>query len=136
MRPAVLGAYIQLGHCFDLLDTQNTRLLNELFPHYKKTCKVTGVDLPENTNPKEQSSSEFVLRYRDCAVIDWCLSLLKRENKQNYDTVRCVFTEGEPAFEGSKIMLKSHIQIAVRNPDVILGYFKPQGLTFDSLEAD
>ena len=33
----------------------------------------------------------------------------------NYQTVRGVFLEGKPAFAGSKIMLKSHIQIAVKD---------------------
>lgn len=43
-----------------------------------------------------------------------------------FQTVRGVFQEGVPAFVGSDIRRKSHIQIAVRDPDCILGYFKPQ----------
>ena len=30
--PSVLGSYINLGQCFDLLDTANTRLLEQMFP--------------------------------------------------------------------------------------------------------
>jgi hypothetical protein len=29
--PGVLGALVNLGHCFDLLDTSNTRLLQQLY---------------------------------------------------------------------------------------------------------
>jgi hypothetical protein len=42
-----------------------------------------------------------------------------------YQTVRGVFVEAEPAFFGSKIMRKSHIQLAVRDPSRILEYFRP-----------
>jgi len=42
-----------------------------------------------------------------------------------YDSVRGMFQEDEPAFEGSSIHMKSHIQIAIRNPACIIGYFKP-----------
>ena len=66
-----------------------------------------------------------MLRYRDCAVVNWCLEMLEKVAGQRYDTVRCIFSEGEPAFAGSKILSKSHIQIAVRDPEMILGFFKP-----------
>jgi len=62
----------------------------------------------------------------DCAVINWCLDFLELEEKQHYHTVRCLFSEGTPAFEGSKIQAKSHIQIAIRDEAATFGYFKPQ----------
>jgi hypothetical protein len=43
-----------------------------------------------------------------------------------YQTVRGVFIEGKPAFPGSKIALKSHIQIAVKDPACIVGVFEPK----------
>ncbi|MBK9648990.1 MAG: hypothetical protein IPO67_28230 [Deltaproteobacteria bacterium] len=44
------------------------------------------------------------------------------------DTVRGVFVEGDEASPGARIHLKTHVQIAVRNPDCIIGYFKPVSL--------
>jgi hypothetical protein len=43
-----------------------------------------------------------------------------------FQTVRGVFQEGAVAFSGSDIRKKSHIQVAVRDPACISGYFKPQ----------
>lgn len=43
-----------------------------------------------------------------------------------FDSVRGVFIEGGPAFEGSGIFEKSHIQICVRNPNCIPGFFRPR----------
>ena len=42
-----------------------------------------------------------------------------------FQTVRGVFQEGETAFTGAGIKLKSHIQIAVRDPRAVIGYFRP-----------
>ena len=41
--------------------------------------------------------------------------------------MRGVFVEGEPAYPGARIHSRSHIQIAVRDPACILGYFLPAG---------
>jgi hypothetical protein len=41
-----------------------------------------------------------------------------------YDSVRCAFAEGPPAFPGAGIRAASHIQIAVRNPGCIIGVFR------------
>jgi hypothetical protein len=43
-----------------------------------------------------------------------------------FDTVRCAFLEGAPAFPGAAIKLKNHIQICVRNPNSILAFFLPR----------
>ena len=125
-KPAVIGALINLGNCFDLLDTTNTQLLAALFPLYRQVCDATGRPLPVNRSPQNRTSDDLVLRHLDCAVVNWCLDFLEQEEKQHYHTVRCLFSEGVPAFEGSKILAKSHVQIAVRNEAAIVGYFKPQ----------
>ncbi len=134
-KPAVIGAYIHLGDCFDLLDTQYTKMLADLYPKFAKTCEENRIPIPENKSPRGFESIDHVCRYRDCAVINWCLDLLEQQRVARYQTVRCVFTEGEPAFEGSKIMSKSHIQIAIRDPSCILGFFRPQNVDLKALSA-
>jgi len=47
-HPAVLGAIINLGNCFDLLDVENTRLLNQFYNIYRDTCQEQGVEMPKN----------------------------------------------------------------------------------------
>ena len=48
-----------------------------------------------------------------------------------FHSVRGVFQEGEPAFNGAGIKLKSHIQIAVRDPRALIGYFRPDEKNFN-----
>jgi len=125
-KPAIIGAFINLGNCFDLLDTAHTQLLATLFPLYRQTCEETDTPIPVNSPAKGEDSDDRILRHLDCAVINWCLDFLEKEEKQHYHTVRCLFSEGTPVFEGSKILAKSHVQIAVRDERAIIGYFKPQ----------
>ena len=42
-----------------------------------------------------------------------------------YDTVRSAFPEGDELYAGAFFLAKNHIQIAVRNPECIKGYFRP-----------
>jgi hypothetical protein len=129
-KPAVIGALINLGVCFDLLDTLHTDLLARLYPLYRKNCEETGTPLPVNSPGKGEYSGDEILRYLDCAVINWSLDLLKEEEKQHFHTVRCLFSEGAPVFSGSKILTKSHVQIAVRDEAGIVGYFMPGSAQF------
>lgn len=45
-----------------------------------------------------------------------------------FDTVRGMFTEGHPLYDGSGFHEQSHVQIAVRNPALIKGVFLPPEL--------
>jgi hypothetical protein len=50
-----------------------------------------------------------------------------RQTGEEFDTVRCAFSEGAPIFDGSRIHQQSHIQLAVRNTACIVGVFRPTG---------
>jgi hypothetical protein len=119
-EPAVVGALIQLGTCFDLLDRKNTAILGSAFEKCRIELAKRGMDLPENS-----SGPDRLKRNRDCAMINWLLETLGHDESMHFQTVRGMFQEGGEAFPGSSIHAKSHIQVAVRDPACILGYFKP-----------
>lgn len=62
-----------------------------------------------------------VLHERDYTVIELTLDILRREGV-TADAVRCAFIEGIPVTEDSAIYDKTHVQIAVRNPAIILNH--------------
>jgi hypothetical protein len=124
-NPAVIGALMYLGNCFDLLDVQYTRFLAQAYPEFVKTLETSGTELPQNA-PAKPTDPEFLLRRRDCAVMNWSLERFEEASKLPCHTVRGLFQEGKPAFPGSYIQTKSHIQIAVRDTSCILGYFLPR----------
>lgn len=124
--PMVLGAYINLGRCFDLTDVEHTAQLKTAFESFSEAFEETAAELPEN-KPAGNDDHDLLFRYRDCAVLNWYMKQLDKDSGNSYDyqTVRGVFQEGSEAFDGSRIMKKSHIQIAVRDPACIIGYFLP-----------
>jgi hypothetical protein len=120
-HPAVVGAVIQLGKCFDLLDTRYTNDLGEFYPYLEQAHRKHNVPLPKNTG----STKDLLLRRLDCTVLNHYLAMVEAYNV-TYDTVRGAFTEGARAFPGSKIRRETHVQIAVRNPECIVGVFVPR----------
>lgn len=123
-EPAVVGAVLHLGNCFDLLDTRYTEILQRAWSLFVEAKKANSERIPTNRDPKDEQSRDKLLRFRDCAVINWTISEIEKSNV-SFDAVRGVFQEDAPAFDDSGIRLKSHIQIAVRNPACIIGYFRP-----------
>jgi hypothetical protein len=126
--PAVVGALLQLGNCFDLMDTRFTEELPHAFLRFKEYCRQRGLPLPENSG----KTPDKLLRKRDSAVLNYYLDELPRQGipgVRPYDTIRCGFVEGAPAFPGSGIRHQSHVQIAVRNPACVVGVFRPKMLS-------
>jgi hypothetical protein len=123
-KPAVLGAYIHLGQCFDLLDVANTNMLRDMHAEFVLSTTAQGKSIPENQSVPGTTDIDNALRRLDCALINWSLDQLAKAGR-SYQTVRGVFTEGTPAYLGAGFMLKSHIQVAVRDPSCILGFFRP-----------
>jgi hypothetical protein len=124
-EPSVLGAKINLGECLDLLDTANTRLLGKEYLKFRRFVRQRGARMPHNRDAPGTRRGDKVLRFRDCAVIDFTVASLAALEGVKYQTIRGIFAEGLPAFPGGKIALKSHIQIAVRDPACVLEFFRP-----------
>lgn len=123
--PAVLDAIIQLDNCFDLLDIGHTRLLAHSAGSLIQRLVDQGLHLPANPS-SGTSDFDWLRRDRDCFVLDNVLPTIEADQGAAYLSVRGAFQEGEQAFDGAGIKLKSHIQIAVRDPRAIIGYFNPE----------
>jgi hypothetical protein len=66
------------------------------------------------------------LRELDCAVIETLHKIRKDENLQMFDSVRGVFWEGRELYPNAGFREKDHIQICIRNPNCIKGFFYPR----------
>jgi hypothetical protein len=113
----VIGAVIQLGRCLDLTDIRYTDFLSPAYQTVKRAFRQHTRKLPRNRGKR---------RDLDCLVIN--SMILGQPEGERYQTVRCPFLEGRPAFPGSHILRESHVQIAVRDRVCILGVFRPVNL--------
>ncbi|MFA6241458.1 MAG: hypothetical protein WC655_11035 [Candidatus Hydrogenedentales bacterium] len=117
-EPFVLGAVIDPGKCLNLLESKSLRIVQESYEFLCATVAVAGTRMPENK--RDEETGELLRRNLDCAVIE----TLHGQGKSRYDTVRGVFFEGPPLYAGSGFREKNHIQICVRTPSCIKGYFR------------
>jgi hypothetical protein len=136
-KPSVIGAVIHLDYCCDFLDSKYIRLVQHYYTSFKNLTEISGDELPKNKDAPNDPNGDLLLRNLDCAVIEhmhqqifenWKKEIEEKGNSsiRNFDTTRGVFTEGGPAYEGAGLFEKSHIQVCVRNPNCIKGFFIPR----------
>lgn len=77
-------------------------------------------------NRDVKDSTDLLLRYLDCAVIEELHTERESQGLKAFDTVRGLFQEGEQIYNTSGFFEKTHIQICVRNPNCIKGFFAPR----------
>lgn len=135
--PAVVGVVYQLDSCLDFTDSEFIAMIASYYELFKEAVQVPGEALPQNKNAPKDKHHDLILRELDCAVIEYLHKAIESEIKEDietkgrseykpFDTVRGVFTEGGPAFEGAGIQAKSHIQVCIRNMNCIKGFFIPR----------
>jgi hypothetical protein len=116
-EPFVVGAVIDLGLCLDLTTTAGTELVAAAHLHLFTSTEAASLNLPKN-------SSDGLRRNLDCAVMQRLHSILDETDSPKVDTVRAVFIEGEPIYKTAGFHTKTHVQIAVCNPECIRGVFR------------
>jgi hypothetical protein len=121
-EPMAIGAVIDPGFCLNLLDGQFLSQLPIAFDKLQDLHSSLGEPLPVNRTLG--GSSDLLLRHLDCAVIETLHQLRLDEKKPLFDSARGVFVEGDPLYPGAAIQKLNHIQICVRNPACIKGYFR------------
>lgn len=123
-KPAVLGAVISPGYCLDLTVSEDLELLKSAYPILRDSYTATGYDLPQNK--AVGNSEDLLLRYLDCAVIETLHQWRAITESPPFDSVRGVFWEGGALYPNAGFREKDHVQVCVRNPNCIKGYFIPR----------
>ena len=119
----MIGVVLSLGHCLNLTDYGSSSILKNGYEILKYELSLLDKPLPVNRNVV--GSKDLLLRELDCAVIERIHQYNREQGKRPYDSVRGVFIEGNPVYEDSGIMEKTHTQLCIINPNCIKGYFKP-----------
>lgn len=113
-EPFVVGAIIDLGLCLNLMDFSYVEVLKKAYSNLKQTFDLIDKPLPKN---------EGNMHGLDCAVINTAVALNLEDGNKDFDTVRGAYIEGSPVYPQAQLYDKTHIQISVRNPACIIGYF-------------
>ena len=140
-KAAVVGAIIDLGNCLDMSNRQNVELFRAYHGSFLAVQSLAGLPVPKNEDAAGDPHKDRLLRYLDRAVFVHLHNSIAEAAKprgrkkasrllfEPFDTVRGVFFEGGPLYDGCGFHERTHVQIAVRNiEDCIIGVFKPLGL--------
>lgn len=114
--PFVIGAIIELGFCLNLLEPNSLSIVEASYHNLKKAFEELGEEMPVNKGAN---------RRLDCAVIKYIHESRKRVNVKPFATVRSAFHEHDLLYPQANFTKNLHIEICVRNPDLIKGYFLP-----------
>jgi hypothetical protein len=106
---AVVGSLIRLEGCMDLLDIEWFSALAHAYDRVLDQMRRAGLALPVQTSGAHRL---------DRAVINYAVGALA-ESGTIIKTVRAAFDEGAPAFPGSALFDRSHVQVSVRDLMVI-----------------
>jgi len=118
-KPAVLGAIIDTGHCLNLIDPENASLVISAHSDYVELCRGIGVAPSQNKGPESKA------RFLDCSVMNLLHQLREKEGHRPFDTVRGFFIEGQPLYPTAGLRSLDHVQLCVRHPQSIVGFFLP-----------
>jgi hypothetical protein len=109
-EPAVVQADVRLEDCMDLKDSVGwVPLLAQAHDEVLRVSREQGLPLPRQTGSTHRL---------DRVVIEVTVAILEREGTR-IRAVRGVFAEGAPAFPGSFLSEGFHVQVAVRDTDLI-----------------
>jgi hypothetical protein len=109
-EPAVVSADVRLEDCIDLKDSQGWMpLLARAHAAVLRASRDRGLPLPQQTSAEHRLDRE---------VLEFTVAVLEREGLR-IRSVRGVFAEGAPAFPGSFLSEGSHVQVAVRDTELI-----------------
>ena len=126
-EPSVLGAVFSLGNCLDLTDKRSLDIVKTVYGIYQESFASQGKVMPVNSNPSSDPySKDHIIRRLDCAVIKKVHEFFYQEGLMPFDSVRALFPEGGALYTGAGFRENTHIQIAIRNPNMIKGYFLPR----------
>lgn len=123
--PYVIGAFIHPGLCLNLTDYGITSDLVEAYATLSESLEAAGTRMPRNTL---EDSGIYLKRTLDCAVIKTVHKLRKDSGETPYQTVYGVFEEGDPLYPNAGFRSKTHVQIAVIDPECIVGFFRVRGI--------
>jgi hypothetical protein len=107
-----------------LLHTRFLRLVKESYINFIYSASTNGQEIPQNR--KVKGSSDKLLRELDCAVIENLHNMQRQIQLMPFDSVRGVFVEGDELYPGAGFHDKNHIQLCIRNPNCIKGFFIPR----------
>lgn len=109
---AVIHSLIRLDGCLDLLDISWEQSLRDTFTRLQALSVGTHQSLPRQT-------PESLAHPLDRTVLNFAVVQFANAGA-SIRTIRAAFQEGAPIYPESHLFSRSHVQVAVRDPALIV----------------
>jgi hypothetical protein len=136
---AVLGAVIDPGNCLDLTTKEGLSWLLLGHDQLAENMRTAGKQMLRNgtdaNRPLDKAVVEQVHRLVEVFMSD-NKAARRQARLQKIDSIMNVYPDGEPLYEGTTILAKTHVQLCLRDPARIIGVFKVKPELFKSKRMD
>ena len=105
------------------MDTKYLRFVKDSYVNFALSARKMKKELPQSRSVG--GSTDKLIRELDCAVIENLHNMQRQTKFEPFDSVRRVFVEGDELYPDAGFRDKNHIQICIRNPNCIKGFFIP-----------
>lgn len=126
-EPFVIGAVLNLGYCLDLSTRNGLERVQLTWESIVKPTYEAG-KIRSNKPGRRGENGELMLRFLDCYVIEALHKFNQYNGFEQFDSVRAPFWEGNEIYPTAGFFDKNHIQLCMRNPECVIGYFLPKEL--------
>lgn len=122
--PAVVGAILCVHSWLDL--STQIGLANYLSAHesLEESQRVQGKPMPVN-GPAFDGDTTILWRKLDCAVLNYLHRMRAEDGLPEIQAVRGAFYQGATVAGTSEFRTYTHVQIALRDPSCVVGWFLP-----------
>ncbi len=127
VTPSVVGAVLCITRCWDMTTTDGRWEYRMAFDELRQLRTSMGRAMPVN-GPAHEGDDALLLRGLDCAVFNMGHRIRERDGLLSHQLVRAAFYQGRPVIEASEFREGTHLQLAVRDPQCVLGWFLPEGV--------
>jgi hypothetical protein len=119
-QPAVVGAVLRVHRWLDLCTSEGRADYRAAYDD----LVASGTTLKKNKASPAQLGPDDILRLLDRQIINHIHVMRKVSERPAYDAVRSYFPQGNCLADSSAFQLDTHIQIALRDENCVLGYFR------------
>lgn len=127
VTPAVVGAILCVSRCWDMTTVDGRRDYVMAHARLRDAQDTAGRPMPTN-RPSDAFDEDTLIRGLDCAVFNVGHEMRARDGSPPIQLVRAAFYQGRPILDGTEFRTGTHLQLALRDQQCVIGWFLPEGV--------
>ncbi len=127
VTPSVVGAVLAVSRCWDMTTVSGQRIYQSALAELRVSRDLCGRPMPVN-RAADLEDETVLLRGLDRAVFNIGHQMLERDGQPPFQMVRAAFYQGRPIVDGGEFRSGTHLQLALRDQQCVIGWFLPKGV--------